>query len=60
MLFVRAGGTVARIVTAQPLSLEPVQVGEPIVAVLEIPGGRAAALGIGADARVGWPGGPKL
>lgn len=59
MLFVRADGSVARIATAQPLSLQPVQVSEPVVAVLEIPGGRAAALGIGEDARVSWPGGPR-
>jgi uncharacterized membrane protein (UPF0127 family) len=60
MLFIRADGSVARIATAQPLTLEPVQVAEPVAAVLEIPGGRAATLGIGADARVTWPGGPKL
>ncbi|TFI58534.1 DUF192 domain-containing protein [Sphingomonas parva] len=58
MLFVRADGTIARIATARPLSLDPVQVGEPVAAVLEIPGGRAAELGIGTDARVSWPGGP--
>ena len=60
MLFVRADGSIARIATAKPLSLESVQVGEPVAAVLEIPGGRAAELGIGSDARVTWPGGPQL
>ena len=59
MIFVRADGTIARIATAQPLSLEPVGVGEPVLAVLEIAGGRAAELGITADARVSWPGGPQ-
>ncbi|PSJ36551.1 DUF192 domain-containing protein [Allosphingosinicella deserti] len=59
MIFVRADGTIARIATAQPLSLKPVGVGEPVLAVLEIAGGRAAELGITADARVSWPGGPQ-
>jgi hypothetical protein len=42
-----------------PHSLAPVGVSEPVAAVLEIAGGRAAELGIGADARVSWPGGPR-
>ena len=54
MIFVRANGTIARIVTAVPLSLEPVPAGEPIGAVLEIGGGRAKALGIKAGDRVRW------
>jgi uncharacterized membrane protein (UPF0127 family) len=58
MIFVRTDGTIARIATATPHSLEPVAVREPVGAVLEIPGGRAAELGITADARVSWPGGP--
>ncbi|HEX8578094.1 MAG TPA: DUF192 domain-containing protein [Allosphingosinicella sp.] len=59
MIFVRADGTVARIAAmTKPLSLEPVGVSEPVAAVLEIAGGRAAELGIGADAQVSWPGGP--
>ena len=54
MIFVRANGTIARIVTAVPLSLEPVPAGEPVGAVLEISGGRAKALGIKAGDRVRW------
>lgn len=61
MIFVRADGSIARIAAnTEPHSLEPVGVGEPVAAVLEIAGGRAAALGIDEDARVGWPGGPSL
>ena len=48
MIFVRADGRIARVATAPALSLESVGVGEPVAAVLEIPGGRAAALGIAA------------
>jgi uncharacterized membrane protein (UPF0127 family) len=59
MLFVRRDGSIARIAAmTTPHSLEPVAVGEPVAAVLEIAGGRAAQLGIGTDARVSWPGGP--
>jgi uncharacterized membrane protein (UPF0127 family) len=61
MLFIRANGSVARIAAnAEPLSLKPVGVGEPVLAVLEIPGGRAAELGLDESARVTWPGGPRL
>jgi hypothetical protein len=60
MVFVRGDGSVARIAAmTKPLSLEPVGVSEPVAAVLEIAGGRAAELGIGTDARVSWPGGPR-
>ncbi|MEO7365213.1 MAG: DUF192 domain-containing protein [Sphingomicrobium sp.] len=55
MIFIRADGTIARIVTAVPLSLEPVPGGEPIALVLEIRGGRAGALGIRTGDRVDWP-----
>lgn len=54
MIFIRADGTIARISTARPLDDTPVPSGEPIVAVLEIAGGRAAALGIRAGDRVEW------
>jgi hypothetical protein len=61
MIFVRADGSVARIAAmTKPHSLEAVGVSEPVVAVLEIAGGRAAELGIAADARVSWPGGPRV
>jgi uncharacterized protein len=60
MLFVRADGTLARLASkTTPHSLETVGVSEPVAAVLELRGGRAAELGIGADARVSWPGGPR-
>ncbi|QAY78301.1 DUF192 domain-containing protein [Sphingosinicella sp. BN140058] len=59
MIFIRGDGSIARIASAAPLSLEPVGVSEPVLAVLEIAGGRAAELGITADARISWPGGPQ-
>jgi uncharacterized membrane protein (UPF0127 family) len=55
MIFIRADGTIARIATAKPLDETPVPGGEPIAAVLEIAGGRAAELGIGAGDTVEWP-----
>ncbi|MCY7397253.1 MAG: DUF192 domain-containing protein [Sphingomonas bacterium] len=56
MIFVRADGTVARIeANTAPLSLDPVPAGEPVGAVLELAGGRAAELGITAGAKVDWP-----
>lgn len=55
MLFVRADGTIARIAAnTVPLSLEQVAVSEPVAAVLELPGGRSAALGIRPGDRVTW------
>jgi uncharacterized protein len=60
MIFVRADGTIARIAdNTIPQSLDPVAVGEPVAAVLEIAGGRAAELGITESDRVSWPGGPR-
>ena len=52
MIFIRADGTIARIATATPHSLESVSSLEPVVAVLEIGGGRAAELGIREGDRV--------
>jgi uncharacterized membrane protein (UPF0127 family) len=54
MLFIRADGTIARIATAKPLDLSPVPAGEPIAAVLEIAGGRAAELRIREGDKVEW------
>jgi uncharacterized membrane protein (UPF0127 family) len=55
MVFIRADGTIARIAAnTVPESLEPVPSGEPVVAVLEIRGGRAAELGIREGDRVDW------
>jgi uncharacterized membrane protein (UPF0127 family) len=55
MIFIRADGTIARVAAnTVPHSLEPVGVAEPVAAVLEIPGGRAAELGITEGDRVSW------
>ena len=55
MIFIRADGTIARIVTAKPLDETPVPGGEIIAAVLELRGGRAAELGIRKGDKVDWP-----
>lgn len=55
MIFVRPDGTIARIAAETvPHSLDPVESGEPVSAVLEIAGGRAAALGISEGDKVSW------
>lgn len=54
MVFIRADGTIARIVTARPLDVTPVPSGEPIAAVLELRGGRADELGIREGDHVEW------
>ncbi len=55
MVFIRQDGTIARIAAnTVPLSLDPVSSLEPVAAVLEIPGGRAAELGIEAGDKVKW------
>ena len=60
MIFVREDGSIARIAdNTIPHSLESVSADEPVAAVLEIAGGRAAELGITESDRVSWPGGPK-
>jgi uncharacterized membrane protein (UPF0127 family) len=56
MIFIRADGRIARIATAKPLDETPVLAGEPVTAVLEIRGGRAAQLGIHAGDKVVWRG----
>jgi len=55
MVFIRADGTIARIATAKPLDETPVPSGEPISAVLEIAGGRAAELKVKEGDKVSWP-----
>ena len=53
LIFIRADGTIARIAeNTVPLSLDPVPSLEPVVAVLEIPGGRSAELGVKAGDKV--------
>lgn len=60
MIFIRADGTIARIAAnTVPQSLDVVDSGEPVVAVLELAGGAAAAQGIAPNDRVIWPGGPR-
>lgn len=60
MIFVREDGSIARIAdNTIPHSLESVSAGEPVAAVLEIAGGRAAELGITESDKVSWAGGPK-
>jgi len=55
MIFVRADGTIARIEAGTtPHSLESVGSGEPVAAVLEIAGGRAAQLGLAENDKVTW------
>lgn len=55
MVFIRADGHVARIAAnTVPMSLEPVPSGEPVAAVLEIAGGRAAQIGMKSGDLVEW------
>ena len=55
MVFIRSDGTIVRITTAKPLDETPVPSGEPVAAVLEIGGGRAAELGIKTGDIAEWP-----
>lgn len=60
MLFVRQDGSIAYIAAeTEPYSELPVGIEEPVSAVLEIAGGRAAALGIVEGDHVSWAGGPR-
>lgn len=55
MIFIRKDGTIARIAAETvPYSLVPVESGEPVAAVLELSGGRAAQLGIREGDKVSW------
>ena len=54
IIFIRADGSITNIENAVPLSLEPVVSYEDVTAVLEIPGGRAAELGIKPGDTVKW------
>ncbi len=55
MIFIRADGSITNIeANTVPLSEEPVLSFEPVVAVLEIAGGRSAELGIKAGDKVKW------
>jgi uncharacterized membrane protein (UPF0127 family) len=53
MLFIRPDGSIARIAArTEPLSTRTISSGEPVLAVLEVPAGTAARLGIEAGDRV--------
>jgi uncharacterized membrane protein (UPF0127 family) len=54
IVYIRADGTVARIVNAEPMDITPLPSGEPIALVLEIAGGRAKELGIREGDKVSW------
>jgi uncharacterized membrane protein (UPF0127 family) len=55
MIFIRPDGSIARIAAnTVPMSETPVAVTEPMTAVLELKGGRAAQLGLSEGDRVSW------
>jgi uncharacterized membrane protein (UPF0127 family) len=57
IIFIRPDHTIARIAeNATPYSTTPIASGEPVAAVLELRGGRAAELGIAENDAVRWPG----
>ncbi len=56
LIFIRGDGKIARIeANTVPLSLDPIESGEPVAAVLEIAGGRSAELGVRPGDMVTWP-----
>lgn len=55
IIFVRSDGTIESIAAnTTPYSLDPVESGEPVAAVLELAGGRAAELAIKPGDKVDW------
>jgi uncharacterized protein len=60
MIFIRQDGIIVSIaVNTEPHSTIPVEEPQPVVAVLELPGGRSDELGIKQGDRVSWHGGPR-
>lgn len=56
IVFIRADGTIARIAeNVAPMSEAMISSNEPVAAVLELVGGRAAATGVSEGDRVSWP-----
>lgn len=56
MVFIRPDGTVAKVHDrAKPMDLTPITSGEPVIAVIELAGGRAKELGIGPGSVVSSP-----
>jgi uncharacterized membrane protein (UPF0127 family) len=55
LIFIRSDGTIVRITNAKAMDLTPLPSGEPVAAVLEIRGGRAAELGIKEGDIATWP-----
>lgn len=56
MIFIGEDSRIARIAAnTTPYSLEPVESGVPVIAVLEIAGGRAEASGLAVGDKVHWP-----
>jgi uncharacterized protein len=61
MIFIRSDGVITNIAAETvPYSLDSYYSTEPVIAVLEIDGGRSAELGIAAGDHVSWPDGPAL
>ena len=57
IIFIRSDGTIARVAeNTIPFSEEMVSSGEPVSAVLELVGGRAAETGVSEGDRVSWSG----
>ncbi|MDB5696767.1 MAG: hypothetical protein JWN21_2310 [Sphingomonas bacterium] len=57
IIFIRADGTIARLAeNTIPFSETPIASGEPVAAVLELVGGRAAETGVSEGDKVSWPG----
>lgn len=54
IIYIRADGSIESIITAEPLSLESLPSGEPVIAALELRGGLAAEKGIKIGDIVRW------